>query len=96
MVKQLVHRCKEPSPLSGIPTELLEAKSVMRRAAYDARNAEPDKGRASEAAVATLMQLEEYQAAQTALWYLDCRSELRTRYALPQALASGKKIVIPF
>ena len=82
--------------MSGISTELMEAKGIMRRAAYDARNAEPDKDRHSEAAVARLMQLEEYRAAQTALWYLDCRSELRTRHALPQALASGKKIVIPY
>ena len=30
------------------------------------------------------------------LWYLDCRSELRTRQALPAALASGKRIVVPY
>jgi 5-formyltetrahydrofolate cyclo-ligase len=74
----------------------VEAKSIMRRAAYDARNAQKNKDRASEAAVATLVQLAEYRAAQTALWYLDCRSELRTRHALPQALASGKKIIVPY
>src|SRR5262245_26296069 len=68
----------------------------MRRAAYDARNAQTDKDRVSEAAVAKLVQLPEYRAAQTALWYLDCRSELRTRYALPELLASGKKIIVPY
>jgi 5-formyltetrahydrofolate cyclo-ligase len=68
----------------------------MRRAAYDARNAQPDKDRASQAAVATLIALPEYQAAQTVLWYLDCRSELRTRHVLPAALASGKRIVVPY
>ncbi len=30
------------------------------------------------------------------LWYLDCRSELRTRHALAAALASGKHIVVPY
>lgn len=68
----------------------------MRRAAYDARNAQPDKELVSEQAVAALVQLPEYQAAKTVLWYLDCRSELRTRQALPAALASGKRIVVPY
>ncbi len=82
--------------MSGTQTDLMEAKGIMRRAAYDARNAQQDKDRTSQAAVATLVQLPEYQAASTALWYLDCRSELRTRHALPDALASCKKIVVPY
>jgi 5-formyltetrahydrofolate cyclo-ligase len=77
-------------------TELLEAKGAMRRAAYDARNAQPDKDAVSEAAVATLLNLPEYQAAQAVLWYIDCRSELRTKQALPDALTSGKQIIIPY
>jgi 5-formyltetrahydrofolate cyclo-ligase len=74
----------------------MDAKSSMRRAAYDARNAQPDKDRASQIAVASLMQLPEYQAAHTVLWYLDCRSELRTQHALPAALASDKRVVVPY
>jgi 5-formyltetrahydrofolate cyclo-ligase len=74
----------------------MTAKSILRRAAYDARAAERNKDSASQSAVASLVKLPEYQAASTALWYLDCRSELRTRHAIPAALASGKKIVIPF
>ncbi len=77
-------------------TELLDAKATMRRAAYDARNAQPDKDPISEIAVATLMQLPEYQAAQAILWYIDCRSELRTKHALPAALDSGKQIIVPY
>lgn len=68
----------------------------MRRAAYDARNAQEDKERVSQLAVERLMKLPEYQAAKTVLWYLDCRSELRTRQVLPEALASGKRIVVPY
>ncbi len=68
----------------------------MRRAAYDARNAQPDKDRVSEQAVARLIALPEYQQAKTALWYIDCRSELRTKFALPAALADGKRIVVPY
>ncbi|HEX5103738.1 MAG TPA: 5-formyltetrahydrofolate cyclo-ligase [Pirellulaceae bacterium] len=77
-------------------TQIENPKAAMRRAAYDARNAEPDKDRASELAVARLVALPEYHAAQTVMWYLDCRSELRTRQALPAALESGKRIVVPY
>jgi 5-formyltetrahydrofolate cyclo-ligase len=69
---------------------------VLRRAAYDARNAQPDKERVSEVAVANLVALPEYRAAETVLWYIDCRSEVRTKHALPQALDSGKRIVVPY
>src|SRR5262245_42655917 len=68
----------------------------MRRAAYDARNAQPEKEGVSDLAIAKLLKLPEYQEAPTVLWYLDCRSELRTRQAIPQALTSGKRIVVPY
>jgi 5-formyltetrahydrofolate cyclo-ligase len=84
------------SALSGTSTDLLEAKGIMRRAAYDARNAQKNKDHISAIAVASLVRLPEYRAAHTILWYLDCRSELRTRHALPEALASGKKIIVPY
>jgi len=74
----------------------MDAKATMRRAAYDARNSQPDKDHISEIAVSSLMQLPEYRAANTVLWYLDCRSELRTRHALPEILKSGKRIVVPY
>jgi 5-formyltetrahydrofolate cyclo-ligase len=82
--------------LSDTSTELLDAKGLMRRQAYDARNAQNDKDSVSAAAIALLVELPEYQAAQTVLWYLDCRSELRTRHALPAALTSGKRIIVPY
>jgi 5-formyltetrahydrofolate cyclo-ligase len=73
-----------------------DAKNAMRRAAYDARAAQADKETVSAAATATLVALPEYLQAQTVLWYIDCRSELRTQHALPAALASGKRIVVPY
>ena len=78
------------------PTEVSNPKAAMRRAAYDARAAQPEKERVSDLAVAAVARLPEYAAARTVLWYLDCRSELRTRQALPAALASGKRIVVPY
>lgn len=77
-------------------SELLELKNILRRKAYDARNAQSDKDEVSRRAIATLVQLPEYQQAQTVLWYIDCRSELRTQHALPDALNSGKRIVVPY
>jgi len=76
--------------------ELLELKSLMRRKAYDARNAQPNKDDVSSLAMAKLVELPEYRQAQTVLLYLDCRSELRTRHALPAALNGGKRIVVPY
>ena len=76
--------------------ELLELKSQLRRKAYDARNAQPNKDEVSTLAMAKLVELPEYREAQTVLWYLDCRSELRTRHALPAALNGDKRIVVPY
>ena len=83
-------------PVSETSTEPTDAKAIMRRAAYDARNAQEDKDRISQVAIEKLIQLPEYAAAQTVLWYLDCRSELRTRHMLPTALTSGKRIIVPY
>jgi len=88
--------CVERLGLNITFNELMERKGSMRRAAYDARNAQEDKDRLSEIAVAAFVRLPEYLAAQNVLWYLDCRSELRTRHALTAALASDKRIVIPY
>ena len=83
-------------PVSETSTKPFDAKAAMRRAAYDARNAQEDKDRVSQIAVEKVMQLPEYGVAQTILWYLDCRSELRTRHVLPAALTSGKRIIVPY
>lgn len=77
-------------------TDLQEQKEALRRKAYDARNAQEDKDTVSAAAIEKFIALPEYQAADTVMWYIDCRSELRTKFALPAALASGKRIVVPY
>ena len=82
--------------MSDTLIEIMEAKSVLRRTAYDARAAQKNKDGVSRAAIETLLSLPEYQEAQTILWYIDCRSELRTKFALPEALTSGKRIVVPY
>ena len=76
--------------------DLIDRKQAMRRRAYDARNPQPDKDEVSRRAIERFVGLREYQSARTAMWYVDCRSEVRTRHALPAALASGKRIVVPY
>lgn len=76
--------------------ELMERKNVMRRQAYDARNAQANKDEVSRAAIERVIALPDYQRAETVMWYIDCRSELRTQWALPDAIKSNKRIVVPY
>jgi 5-formyltetrahydrofolate cyclo-ligase len=73
-----------------------ERKAKLRRDAYDARNAQEHKDDVSRTIIEHFIALPEYAAATTAMWYLDVRSEVRTRYQLGDALQSGKKIVVPY
>jgi len=75
---------------------LVERKAKLRRQAYDARNAQVNKEEVSRAIVDRVVALPEYAAANTVMWYLDARSEVRTRYQLADALKSGKQIVVPY
>lgn len=73
-----------------------ELKQQIREQAHANRNAQERKDELSREIVRAFMSLPEYQAAQTVLFYLDVRSEVRTRHSLVDALASGKKIVVPY
>ena len=75
---------------------LVERKAQLRRQAYDARNAQPRKDELSRAIVERFVALPEYAASQTVMWYVDVRSEVRTRYHLADALQTGKTIVVPY
>lgn len=80
---------------STVPSTPL-SKSQIRELAHARRNAQPYKDELSRQIVARFFALPAYQAARTVLFYLDVRSEVRTRHSLPEALASGKKIVVPY
>ncbi|MCP4410825.1 MAG: 5-formyltetrahydrofolate cyclo-ligase [Gammaproteobacteria bacterium] len=71
-------------------------KDSLRRRGYAARKAQQDKDMLSRKTCNTLIKLPEYQDSDTVLWYLDQRSELRTQHAIPAALASSKKVTIPY
>ena len=71
-------------------------KQEIRKAAHENRRNQADKDSVSEAIVQRFMSLPEYASAGTVMFYIDVRDEARTRHALPAALASGKRIVIPY
>ena len=76
--------------------DLFEPKTQIRKQAHENRKNQPDKDAVSVRIVDRFMQLEEYHAAKTVMFYVDVRDEVRTRQALPDALASGKRIVVPY
>ena len=73
-----------------------EDKAKLRRLAYEGRNRQADKDALSRRIVATLTAQPEYARARTVMWYLGIRSEVRTRPAVEEALASGRRIVVPY
>lgn len=77
--------------------KIMEKKGKMRREAYDRRNAQENKDEVSTAAVEKFMALPEYEKAHTIMWYIDCRSETRTKPQLLAEVEKGeKKIIVPY
>ena len=76
--------------------DLQARKKAIREKAHAARNAQPDKDELSRAICAQAAALPAYRAARTVLYYVDVRSEVRTRHSFADALASGKRIVVPY
>jgi 5-formyltetrahydrofolate cyclo-ligase len=77
-------------------TNLQERKQKIREQAHANRNAQPDKDELSQLICARFAALPEYAAARTVLFYVDVRSEVRTRHYLPTALSHGKTVVVPW
>ncbi|MEM9643518.1 MAG: 5-formyltetrahydrofolate cyclo-ligase [Planctomycetota bacterium] len=76
--------------------DLSQRKNEIRKAAHAARKAQTDKESVSERITDQVVAMPSYVSAQCVMWYVDVRDEARTRHALPAAIESGKKIVIPF
>jgi len=77
-------------------SELQLRKKEIREKAHAARNAQPEKDALSRQIVDRFMGLPEYARARSVMFYVDVRSEVRTRQHFPDALASGKRIIIPY
>jgi len=73
-----------------------ERKDALRKQAHANRNAQENKDELSRRIVGAFMSLPEYAVADTVMFYIDVRSEVRTRHDLALALASGKTIVVPW
>lgn len=76
--------------------DIVALKKQLREEAHARRNAQENKDELSQKIMQTFMNLPEYQKAGTVLFYIDVRSEVRTRHSLPAALQSGKTIAIPW
>jgi 5-formyltetrahydrofolate cyclo-ligase len=77
-------------------SDLHQLKQSIRELAHQRRRAQPDKDPVSQQILARVQSLPEYIAANTVMYYIDVRDEVRTRHGLADALASGKRIVIPY
>jgi 5-formyltetrahydrofolate cyclo-ligase len=73
-----------------------QLKKIIREQAHAARNALPNKDELSGVICERLAALPEYARARTVMYYVDVRSEVRTRHYLPTALTQGKRVVVPY
>lgn len=71
-------------------------KASQRQMAYAARNAQHDKALLSEEICGRVIVQPWYQAANTVMWYLHCRSEVRTLPTVVKQLTGDKRIVVPY
>lgn len=76
--------------------DLSERKKAIREQAHANRRAQVDKDGVSQQIMRRFMDLPEYAAARTVMFYVDVRAEVRTRHAFPEALLSDKRIVVPY
>lgn len=74
-----------------------DLKNRQRRKAYDARNRQVDKDSLSRIVCAQFIAQPAYRQAKTVMWYIHCRSEVRTQAAILSELAAdNKRIVVPY
>jgi 5-formyltetrahydrofolate cyclo-ligase len=83
-------------PMTSESNDLPQRKKAIREQAHANRNALADKDERSKLICERLIALEEYQSARTVMYYVDVRSEVRTRHYLPAALGHAKRIVVPY
>jgi 5-formyltetrahydrofolate cyclo-ligase len=75
---------------------LQQEKKILREKAHSARNALADKDEKSLKICERLVAMPGYQSAKAVMFYVDVRSEVRTRHYLPVALNHDKRIVVPY
>ena len=71
-------------------------KAEIRSEAFRRRKAQADKDAVSARILDRVFAMPEYRQARIVLFYVDARSEVRTKAALPTALAAGKTVLVPW
>jgi|SRR5579872_6969637 len=77
-------------------TAMQEKKKAIREQAHENRRQQENKEELSRAICEKFVALSAYSAAKTVMFYVDVRTEVRTRDYLATALTHGKKIVVPW
>lgn len=77
-------------------TDVQDLKNQLRKTAHANRNDQDNKDELSRRIVGAFMSLPEYATASTVMFYVDVRSEVRTRHDLAAALDGDKTIVVPW
>ncbi len=77
-------------------TKQSATKADIRTQALKNRRALANKQEISETIIDRLVESDDYERADTILFYVDVRSEVRTRHHLPLSLDSDKRVVIPY
>src|SRR5260370_14550702 len=78
------------------PNDWQQRKKGLREQAHANRNAQENKDELSRRICAKFMAQSEYETARTVMFYVDVRSEVRTRHSLPDALGTGRRVVVPY
>ncbi len=76
--------------------QLQELKQSLRKEAHARRKAQENKDELSREICERFIALPAYASAQTVMFYVDVRSEVRTRHHLPKVLDRDKRIVVPW
>ncbi|QDT36156.1 5-formyltetrahydrofolate cyclo-ligase [Stratiformator vulcanicus] len=79
-----------------IQNEIGLKKAAARREVLARRTRQPNKDPVSRQILNRALAMAEYRDARTVLFYVDIRSEVRTRDVLPIALKSPKRIAVPW
>ena len=74
----------------------LEIKKQIREQAHANRKAQENKDELSTAICRKFAELPEFAKAESVMAYIDVRTEVRTRQFLPELLASGKRVIVPY
>jgi 5-formyltetrahydrofolate cyclo-ligase len=71
-------------------------KQALREQAHANRRSQPDKESLSRHICTQFLALPAYLSARSVMFYVDVRTEVRTREVLPEALTHGKRLIVPY